>query len=336
MADEVRLDTPRALRLLRAAGVRQIAMLTGDRHAVAETIARSLGIDTVLSGQTPASKLEAIAAARQAGVTMMVGDGINDAPALAAADIGVAMGARGAAAAAESAQVVLLVDRLDRLAFAVRIAQRARAIALQSVVAGMGLSILAMGVAAFGYLPPVYGALLQEVIDVAVIVNALRVLRLPAAQVARTMPADDIRRLREEHAALLPLIERMGRLAEDADRLPMPALERELALVNAALRDHLLPHESNDDASLYPRLARLIGGDDPLASMSHAHREIFRLSRIVARHADGGHAGHAESGRDKEDSEGARRELRRTLYALDAILRLHFSQEEELYDGLSA
>ncbi|MGE5269547.1 MAG: heavy metal translocating P-type ATPase, partial [Thiohalocapsa sp.] len=103
--------------------------------------------------------------------------GVNDAPALAAADIGMAMGAKGAAASAEAADVVLLVDQLDRVLPAIGIARRARAIAMQSVVAGMGLSVAAMIAAALGFLPPVEGALFQEVIDVAVIFNALRALR---------------------------------------------------------------------------------------------------------------------------------------------------------------
>lgn len=327
MADEIRLDSPRAVRLLRASGVRHIVMLTGDRRDVATTIAASLGIDTVMPEQTPASKLAAIAAARTHGVTMMVGDGINDAPALAAADIGVAMGARGAAAAAESAQVVLLVDRLDRLAFALRIAQQTRTIALQSVIAGMGLSIIAMLVAAFGYLPAVAGALLQELIDVAAIVNALRVLRLDGAGSGRTMPSDAVGKLRDEHNRLRPIIDHVRWLADRAEVMPAGLLGQELAQLNAAVRNRLLPHESDDEASLYPQLAHLIGGEDPMAAMSSTHREILRLGRVVERFAD-------PTAHEWENA-AARLELRRTLYALDSILRLHFAQEEEIYHGLS-
>ncbi len=176
LADRIRDDVPRALAGFRANGVKRIVLASGDVRAVTEAVAARLGIDEALSEMTPERKLLAVASERGNGTVMMVGDGVNDAPALAAADIGVAIGARGAAASSEAADAVLLVDRLDRIAEAMAIARRSRLIAMQSVVAGLGLSLAAMVVAAFGYLPPVEGALLQEVIDVAVILNALRAL----------------------------------------------------------------------------------------------------------------------------------------------------------------
>jgi P-type E1-E2 ATPase len=130
----------------------------------------------VRSELTPDQKVLVVLSERKNGPVMMIGDGVNDAPALAAADIGLAMGARGAAASAETADVVLLIDQLDRVVPAIRIVRRARFIALESVFAGIGLSITGMIAAALGYLTPVQGALLQELIDVAVILNARRVL----------------------------------------------------------------------------------------------------------------------------------------------------------------
>ena len=176
-ADEIRADVPAALARFRQLGVRRIVLASGDRADVTEAVAARLDVDVARGEMTPEAKVLAVAAERDNGPAMMVGDGVNDAPALAAADIGVAMGAHGTVASAQAADAVLLVDRLDRLAEAMAIAQRSRRIALESVIAGIGLSVAAMIVAAFGYLPPVEGALLQEVIDVAVILNALRALR---------------------------------------------------------------------------------------------------------------------------------------------------------------
>ena len=174
--DPVRADTPEALRALRMAGITRIVLLSGDRPEVAQSVGTSLGVDTVLSEHTPEQKVQAVLRERAAAVTVMIGDGVNDAPALAAADVGIAMGARGATASSEAADAVIVVDRLDRVAEAVVIARRAQHIAVQSVIAGMALSGFGMVLAAFGVLPPVAGAFFQEAVDVAVILNALRAL----------------------------------------------------------------------------------------------------------------------------------------------------------------
>ncbi|HSI39518.1 MAG TPA: heavy metal translocating P-type ATPase [Xanthobacteraceae bacterium] len=184
MADALRAGTSDLLAGLRRLGIGRILLATGDRRAVAEAVTKGLDLDAVRAGLTPDQKVLVVLTERKNGPVMMVGDGVNDAPALAAADIGVAMGARGAAASAEAADVVLLVDQLDRLLPGIDIAQRARRIAFESVMAGIGLSILGMVAAAFGYLTPVQGAVLQELIDVAVILNALRALRIVPRQAA--------------------------------------------------------------------------------------------------------------------------------------------------------
>ncbi len=179
MADELRPDADRIVDRLRAERVRHVAMVSGDRRSVAERIGAVIGVDRVYADQSPEDKLEVVRALRadpKLGPVIMVGDGVNDAPALALADVGIAMGAAGATVSSETADAVITVDRVDRVADAVHIGRRALSIARQSVLAGMGLSIAAMGVAAAGYLPPVAGALLQEVIDLAVILNALRAL----------------------------------------------------------------------------------------------------------------------------------------------------------------
>jgi heavy metal translocating P-type ATPase len=177
LADDLRPGMADLLQALRGVGIRRIVLATGDRAEVAKTITAGLGIDAIRADLGPDQKVLVVVSERKNGPVMMVGDGVNDAPALAAADVGVAMGARGAAASAEAADVVLLVDRLDRILRAIRISQRSSRIALESVYAGIGLSIVGMIIAAFGYITPVQGALLQEAIDVAVILNALRALK---------------------------------------------------------------------------------------------------------------------------------------------------------------
>ncbi len=328
LADQVRTETPRALRQLRRSGMERIVMLTGDRQDVAEAVGAGLGVDEVLAEQTPAGKLAVVRAASTAAPCVMVGDGVNDAPALAAASVGVAMGARGATASAEAADIVLLVDRLDRLAEAVDIARRTRRIALQSVFAGMGLSLLAMLAAAFGFLSPLHGALLQELIDVAVILNALRVLQVQPLRADRHhLSAEAIERLHAEHEHLAPLLDQLTAVAARLPVLPPVEAVQALLQLDQRLRDELLPHEHADDREVYPAVAALLGGDDPMAAMSRTHREIFRLHRRLAlaiEHVDAAAPALAEL-----------REVQRILHGLDAILRLHFAQEEEIYQGLA-
>jgi P-type E1-E2 ATPase len=180
MADELRADAERIVERLRAERIRYVAMISGDRRSAAERIGRQLGVDRVYSEKSPADKLEIVqrlAAEPHLRPVIMVGDGVNDAPALAIADLGIAMGAAGASVSSQTADAVITVDRVDRVADALHTGRRALHIARQSILAGMGLSLVAMGVAAAGYLPPVDGALFQEAIDLAVILNALRALR---------------------------------------------------------------------------------------------------------------------------------------------------------------
>jgi P-type E1-E2 ATPase len=180
MADHLRPDASGLIERLRRAGVSEIAMATGDEPTIATEVARRVGLDRVYAQQTPEGKVELVRALRGRpghGTVVMVGDGINDAPALAVADVGIAMGTSGSTASSEAADAVIAVDRIDRVAEAVEIGRRSLRIARQSVLVGMGLSGGAMVLAAMGMIPPVGGALLLEGIDLAVILNALRALR---------------------------------------------------------------------------------------------------------------------------------------------------------------
>ena len=327
MEDPIRPETPRALRLFRRAGIQRIVMVTGDHPAVAETVGAAIGVDGVLAERTPSEKVEAVKAERMnaPGGTVMIGDGINDAPALAAADVGVAMGARGATASSEAADVVITVDHLDRLAEAITIARRSRQIAVQSVVVGVGLSAVAMVAAAFGLLQPVEGALLQEAIDVIVILNALRALTGGGGErPVRLAGWNETRATLEiEHRQLLPLVASVGRMADTCDGLAPGDVATALTALADELDDRLLRHEQLEETTVYPALAAAIGGQDPMAVMSGSHREIFHLLRLLRRNIT------------RLDETGPLpdqlRDIRRILYGLHAILGLHFAQEEELY-----
>ena len=328
LADEIRPEAPRTLRLLRKAGMQRLIMVTGDRRATAQNVGALLGVDVVLAEQTPQDKLAALGAPGVAGPVIMVGDGVNDAPALAAADVGVAMGARGTAASSEAAGVVLLVDRLDRLAEGIAIARRTHRIAVQSVIAGMGLSFLAMLAAALGYLPPLAGAVLQEAIDVVVILNALRAVQgVPPRGGRPGLSPADVERLRCEHRELAPVADQVRAVADRLSTEPATRLVGALGALDGLLRDHLLVHEHADETMLYPRIADMLGGDDAMGPLSGMHREIHTLCRQLSQALQALQV-------DGADTAALTQEVRRILYGLDALLRVHFAEEEAIYHNL--
>jgi len=328
LADELRSDTPHAIRMLREAGVARIVMVTGDRAAAAQAIGAALDLDAVLADRVPSDKVDAVRVEQRLNPTVMVGDGINDAPALASADVGIALGARGATASSEAADVVILADRLDRVGDAIAIAQRARRIAVESIVVGMSLSALAMLAATAGWLAPVPAAIVQEVIDVAVILNALRALNPAHSRVRRTIPAAVGREMHHDHVAL---IRNLDRLQSIADALDDAAPESAAALIveaNKITQEQVVEHERDDEGSVYPRLATILMDGHGLSAMSRAHREILHLARLLARMTD-------DLPSEKIDRYLIR-DAQRVIEAVEALVRIHTAQEEDIYDAVVA
>jgi len=295
---------------------------------VAESVGAALGVDRIMSERDPAEKVEAIEAEREGGVTIMVGDGLNDAPALASADVGVAMGARGATASSEAADVVLVVDRLDRLVDAILIARRSRSIAIQSVWLGMGLAFGFMFLGAFGVIGPVAGAVVQELIDVTSILNALRALRGGIPERATGPSTDVAERFRAEHREFAPELQRIRSTADMLGSASPSNMREELEGVRWFIVERLPQHEEEEEAAVYPVVAKLMGGDDPMSSMARAHIEISHLGRLYQQLLD-------ELPTDGPSPDDLM-DLRRVLYGLHAILRLHFAQEEEAYAWLAS
>lgn len=322
--DGIRPDAANTIRALRRLGVRRVVMATGDHPMVARSVGAAINVDRVLAECTPREKVEALDDLKREGITTMVGDGINDAPALAAADVGVAMGARGATASSEAADVVLMVDRLQRLVDAIGIAQHARRIAVQSVIIGMSLSLVAMFAASFGLLAPIVGAILQEGIDLVAILSALRALtgKTPT-QTGPKLPPELSARLRAEHDELIPRLSSIQDAADLLDTMTQNESINALKSIESFLVDEVLPHESADEKIIYPQLSMVLPGDDPMSTMSRTHREIFHLVDLYQRHL----ADMSDEGPEPADLV----DLRRVLYSIHAILRLHFEQEEELY-----
>ncbi|CAN2207948.1 ZntA Cation transport ATPase [Candidatus Nanopelagicaceae bacterium] len=179
LEDPLRSESKQMIQDLHAIGVTRIALVTGDRRESADAVAHELGIKEVFAHVTAAQKLEITESAMKStsGTVIVVGDGINDAPALAAAHVGVAMGARGATAASEAADVIIVEDSIDRLIRAITIAKRARRKALQAAGLGMTLSLFIMATGACGITSASQGAIAQEVIDILAILWALTTLK---------------------------------------------------------------------------------------------------------------------------------------------------------------
>jgi hypothetical protein len=307
------------MRTLRDAGIRRTVLVTGDRADIAETVGRVVGVDAVYAERDPADKLAIVRAEQEHAPTIMVGDGVNDAPALAAAGVGVALAARGATASSEAADVVLTADRVDGLADAILIARRSNRIARRAAAAGMGLSLLAMVPAAIGLLSPTAGAVLQEAIDVASMALALTAL-LPARTHTVTLGATDLataRRLYAEHTAVRPLVDQVRTVADEIS-VTAPDLSPVRRLIDR-LETDLLAHERAEEAELLPILARALG-PDPTGALSRTHAEIEHQVRRLRRAC--------EDIDDAPDPEEIT-DLRAGLYGLYAILRLHNAQEEE-------
>jgi soluble P-type ATPase len=324
LADELRRETARAVQSLRTAGVSRIIMVTGDRTDAAETIGAALDLDAVLAEREPADKVDAVTTEQRQSPTAMVGDGINDAPALAAASVGIAMGARGASASSEAADVVILVDRLDRVAEAFSIALRTRDIALQSILAGMTLSGVAMGFAAVGLLPPIAGALTQEVIDVAVIVNALRALTSGHKLGHRKMPAEAAMALRQDHERMEITLDRLREIADALDTAEGPSAVTLILEADDIVSRQIVEHEREDERAVYPRVSKFLADRHGLGAMSRAHREIIHMARLLRRLADGLTASDVDH--------YLIRDAQRVIEAIEALVRLHNVQEEDIYE----
>ncbi len=171
--DKIRPDTKKTIKDLFSQGVKSVVMITGDNRHVAKKISKSLGITKVHAEMLPGDKIRAIESIEQRPVAF-IGDGVNDAPALTASDLGIALGARGSTAASESADIVIMLEGLKHVAEARHIAKRTFFIAQQSILIGIGLSIVLMLIFATGKFKPIYGAAIQELVDIVVIFNALR------------------------------------------------------------------------------------------------------------------------------------------------------------------
>jgi hypothetical protein len=223
---------------------------------------------------------------------------------------------------------VILTDRLDRVGEAIMIAQRARRIALQSIIVGMGLSLAAMVAATVGWLAPVPAAIVQEVIDVAVILNALRALTSAHGNASRRISAEQGLALHHDHQALLRDLDRLRKIVDaidDATPDTAPALIEE---AHRLVQGSVVKHEREDEGSVYPKIAEVLRERHGLSAMSRAHREILHLARLLDRIA-------ADLPLERIDRYLIR-DAQRVIEAIETLVRMHTAQEEDIYEAVAA
>jgi Hemerythrin HHE cation binding domain len=228
------------------------------------------------------------------------------------------------APSSQAAQAIILPNRLDGVGEAIVIAQRARRIAVQSIVAGIGLSGLAMLAATLGWLAPVPAAILQEVIDLTVIVNALRVLK-PACRTRHVLPAKIGAALHHDHVVLRRSLDRLRAITSALDDDAFESTPALIAEANDIVQEQIVRHECNDEASVYPKLARLLADRHGLAAMSRAHREILHLARSLARIVE-------DLPLERIDHYLVRDAQR----VIEAIVDVHTAQEDDIYEAVAA
>jgi Hemerythrin HHE cation binding domain len=210
----------------------------------------------------------------------------------------------------------------------VAIAKRARAIALQSIVAGLALSGVAMLAAAAGWLPPVAGALTQEAIDVAVILNALRALhmghRLGHRLGRHTMSPAAATALRLGHERMESGLDRLREIADALDDAEGAAAVTLIGEADRIVTQQIVAHERDDESTVYPRLTKFLADGHGLGAMSRAHREVIHSARLLGLLADGLMAADADR--------YLIRDAQRVIESIEALVRIHNAQEEDIYE----
>jgi hypothetical protein len=237
------------------------------------------------------------------------------------------MGARGASASSEAADVVILTDRVDRVGEALLIGKRAREIAIQSIVAGMGLSTLAMLAATIGWLTPVPAAIVQEIIDVAVILNALRALSPAYAASRRGLSDAAEQKLQLGHVELLRSLERLRSIADALGDATEDAAAALVVEANAIFQGQIVKHERDDEGEVYPRLSKILRDNHGLSAMSRAHREILHVARLLGRTAE-----------DLPSQKMDRyliHEAQRLVMTVETLVRIHSAQEDDIYSAVA-